>query len=244
MKQLVFGEFVEIYQNYSLAVRKYFEHMRSYLVLVSTPRTTYEWEAESKYWFTFDGLSNGSRVLGVSRGFHPPFKGEISELGNQFLLPENHEGVDLRRQGANGGGDWQQLPGVYLVLDGKCVFVGESDHCRSGQAAIFRHRQPDGAEILSVYTHLRDTNNIQLGKQYPFGYMVGNLDHPVGNENNFLHLSLAYGASWDIGLKYGPEIPLNAGTNWITRRYLDPLAYLASQQKSTPELFTPINSKI
>ncbi|MGW8252049.1 MAG: hypothetical protein ACWGO1_15520, partial [Anaerolineales bacterium] len=225
-----------------LAVEKYFEQVRSYLVLVSTPRTTYEWEAESKYWFTFDQLASSAALLGVSRDFQTPFKGEISAFGKQYLSPENHEGVDLSYSG--GVEDSRQLPLVYLVADALCVFTGASDHCRSGQAAIFRHRQPDGAEILSVYSHLRDTNNIQPGRKYPGGYRIGYLDHSDHNASDFLHWSLAYGASWDIGLKHGPDIPLNAGTNWITRRYLDPLTYLANQQKSYPEINLPINSKI
>lgn len=244
MKQLVFGQYFGVKNNYQLAVHKYFQLVRDYLVLVSTPRTAYEWEVESKYWFISDAITNEKDVLKASGDFHPPFRGEIYTQGSQFLQPENHEGVDLCNQWTNHGNLLSDISRVHLLSDGECLYIGESDHCRRGQAAIFRHRQLDGAEILSIYSHLQAINNIRAGVKYPSGYIIGSLDHPVNNDNNFLHLSLAYGASWDIGLKNGPEIPLNAGKNWITRRYLDPMAYMAGQQQRFPEINSPINSKI
>ncbi len=240
MKQLVFGQYNGADDNYQLAVQKYFQYLRDYLVLVSTPRTAYEWETESKYWFTYDAITNKKYVLKASREFLPPFSGELYPLGSQFLQPENHEGVDISDQyNLN-----SHNSSVHLISSGECLYIGESNHCRRGQAAIFRHRQLDGAEILSIYSHLQDTNNLQTGRMYPSGYMVGHLAHPNQPNDKFLHLSLAYGASWDIGLKNGPDIPLNAGRTWITRRYLDPIEYLAGQQKTIPEINNPTKSKI
>lgn len=244
MKRLVFGKFLDFSKNYQLAVQKYLEHVRSYLVLVSTPRTVYEWEVESKYWFTHELIATSKEFLNTTKAFHPPLIGEISAQRYLFLLPENHEGVDLCHQVINKGCAKTQSPDVYMIADGKCIFSGKSDHCCSGQSAIFRHRQQDGAEILSVYTHLKNTINIHLGMKYPTGYVVGQLGQQGNHEENFLHFSLAYGASWDIGLKHGPEIPLNAGTNWISNRYIEPLAYLADRYQRFPENITPIDSKI
>ena len=243
MKRLVFDQFINLDLDYQTAPRKYLGFVRDYLVLVSTPRTTYEWEAESKYWLTYDVIASRNQVLTASQEFHPPFQGEIPPQGSQFLLPENHEGVDLVFQQSNKSGLKPDASRVHLISNGQCLFIGESNQCRHGWAAIFRHRQTDGAEILSVYSHLRDINNVQVGGMYPTGYVVGSLDHPDKDENNFLHWSLAYGASWDIGLKYGPEVPLNAGKNWITRRYIEPMAYLASRQQRRRE-FIPIDPKL
>lgn len=239
MKKLVFGQLIPQSIDIKSVALEYFKLVRDYLVMVSTPRTCYEWEAESKFWLFHDNLQTSTKSIKIAHEFNPPFPWETIILGGDFLQPENHEGVDLHYQ----AGDWNapvfQPNVVHLIADGVCEFIGMSQRCRTGQAAIFRHRQPDGAEILSIYSHLIEPGSIQIGKSYPVGYRIGSLDHHAKNNASFLHFSIAYGASWELGLHRGPDIPLNAGTNWIKQRYLEPLDYLSKRVYHSPEILSP-----
>jgi len=154
--------------------------------------------------------------------------------GKFFLRPENHNGVDLfLRDERSTRATIQQR--ARLIAAGKCLFAGSSQHCQGGHAAIFRHRQADGAEVLSVYSHLKEPGDIRIGNIYPAGYWLGSLDEHSARQDSYLHFSVAYGASWDIGLNRGPDIPLNAGVSWIRQRYIEPLEYLAKHTHDVPE---------
>lgn len=235
MKGLVFGQFLSAEENSCLrAVRRYFKTVRSYLVLVGAPHVTYEWEAESKYWQMCEAIDPSTRSLTPVREYCHPLAWEDLVVGNFFLRPENHNGVDLfLRDERSTRATIQQR--ARLIAAGKCLFAGSSQHCQGGHAAIFRHRQADGAEVLSVYSHLKEPGDIRIGNIYPAGYWLGSLDEHSARQDFYLHFSVAYGASWDIGLNRGPDIPLNAGVSWIRQRYIEPLEYLAKHTHDVPE---------
>jgi len=235
MKRLVFGQFLSGGETDCLrAIQRYFKTLRSYLVLVGTPHVNYEWEAESKYWEMCDSLYPCATHLTTIREFCPPFAWEDMVPGNLFLHPENHNGVDIFLRNEQITRSAVQRS-ARLIAAGECLFVGRSHHCQGGHAAMFRHRQADGAEILSIYSHLKEPAAIKAGNTYPAGYWLGNLDEHVVHQDSYLHFSIAYGASWDIGLNRGPDIPLTAGTSWIRQRYIEPLDYLTKHTRRLPE---------
>ena len=121
---------------------------------------------------------------------------------------------------------------IYLAANGRCVYTGATHaHC-PGKTALFRHRQNDGAEVLTVYDHLSELSNIQTGEDYPAGSLVGAIQGERSYIDPYLHFAVAYGASWDTDLKVSPENPLNGGVNWIKNRYLEPNQYLGERMKS------------
>lgn len=235
MKGLVFGQYLSAEENSCLrAVQKYFRTLRSYLVLVGAPHVTYEWEAESKYWQVCDAIEPAEKPLMPVREYCPPIAWENLLVGNFFLCPENHNGVDLFLKDESLKPTMEQ-PSARLIANGQCLFTGNSQHCKTGHAAIFRHRQADGAEVLSVYSHLKEQWDLEVGKTYPAGYWLGSLEEHSAQLDSYLHFSIAYGASWDIGLNRGPDIPLNAGVSWIRQRYMEPLEYLAKHTRYLPD---------
>jgi hypothetical protein len=118
---------------------------------------------------------------------------------------------------------------VQLVADGTCLYLGESAGCHGGQTAMFRHRQPDGAEILTVYAHLAGLGNLRVGERYPLGTNIGAITATDCAQEDYLHFAVAYGATWDTDLSRRAAIPANAGTTWIENRYLNPVEYLRSR---------------
>ncbi|OGO12080.1 MAG: hypothetical protein A2Y53_09380 [Chloroflexi bacterium RBG_16_47_49] len=221
MCRLIFGQFLGDSQDPVRAVRRYFEFVRDYLLLVGTRRTVYEWEAIANYWSTYDRICLGRSKLNVADQFCWPISGQGLTNGYTFLNPNHHEGVDIYSPAAQST--------VYLVANGKCVFIGDHGGHSQGKLAMFRHRQPDGAEIVSIYCHLSDLGDIQIGNQYPIRCRLGRISRQVAYEDPFLHFAIAYGATWDADLKINHNLPLNAATGWIQDRYLNPNDYLRYQ---------------
>ncbi len=225
MKYLVFEQFVEDDYNLAKAVKRYFQFVRDYLVLVSLPAKVYEWETWSKYWFVFDRIS-GYRALNyeISEAYFP-IQSANTNLGNLFLDPENHEGIDIYL--ADDANRTVNLPGsAHLVTNGVCMFIGESRGFHHGKMAAFRHRKKDGAEVLTLYGHLQEIGNIKVGKTYPSGYRIGNVGQIGDGTHSFLHFSTAYGATWDLHLSRNPNVPLSADAKWIQRHFLHPEEFL------------------
>jgi hypothetical protein len=226
MKGLVFGDFIYEDQDFGAAVQRYFRFTHDYLLLVSTPQRTYEWEVASGFWHTYDRLgASGSAALIASK-FTLPVAGEIASQGKVFTDPHNHEGIDLYRQLAKLNSSSPLVQPVTLVADGICQFIGPSGGCSSGKIAIFQHRQVDGGEVLSVYAHLNEIGDLKVGNKYPLGYGVGAISSDSPRKDPFLHFAIAYGGTWKTDLSNHPRVPLNVGSSWITERYLDPIAYL------------------
>jgi murein DD-endopeptidase MepM/ murein hydrolase activator NlpD len=229
MKRLVFGQFMEQTEGVDQAICRYFEAVHKYLVYVGSRRRVFEWEAESKYWFVHDLLSNGERADKLTSEFCWPFGGGISTPGYTFLQPNNHEGVDLYSGLVNHLQKTTIEKTIQLIAAGKCVFLGRANGRCGGKIAIFRHRQSDGSEIATVYDHLEKFADIQVGQNYSPGQPIGVVENHAAHQNAFLHFSVAYGATWEMDLSRNPDKPLNAGESWIKERYLNPLEYLHKQ---------------
>jgi hypothetical protein len=226
IKQLVFGQFLGADSGPREAVRKYFRFVHEYLGLVSAHRHVYEWEAASKYWFVYDHLFDNETGLQATEAFQHPIMSEVSQDGQKFLIPTSHEGVDFYRRKEQGAVARSSATPVHLVGNGVCTFVGELKGCCLGKTAMFQHRQADGAQVLSVFSHLHELGDLQVGKRYPISYRVGEVASNEAHINPYLHFAVAYGATWDSDLSRDPNIPLNAGTTWIQQRYLHPVEFL------------------
>lgn len=225
MKYLVFGQFLGNGDTPQQAVQKYFKFVRDYLMLVGRPQQVYEWEALCGYWFVYEQVANfdPSLVLPRVETYTFPFKQASQDINTNFLIPDNHEGIDLHPVERTFRG---LLPDpVRLIAPGKCIYLGEETGLHLGKCAMFRHRQADGAEIVSVFGHLKEHADLSVGNayslDYPIGYLENHLHHPA-----FLHFAIAYGATWDLDLHNNPQIPLNAGSTWIQERYIEPGQYL------------------
>jgi hypothetical protein len=228
MVERVFCPFLSAGRNPEEAVRAYFKFVRDYLALTSPPKTVYEWESASGYWFVADRLPGQAAGPVAARELRLPLSGMISQKGFVFLDPHNHEGVDLYRDRAG-----QEPEPVLLSAGGVCLFAGRARGACGwgdpGLAAIFRHRQPDGAEFLTVSSHLSELGDLRAGNAYPAGYRLGATACEPYRPEGYLHYAVAYGATWDTDLRQRPTIPLNAGETWIRQRYMKPETFLAGQ---------------
>ena len=235
MQYLVFGQFFGQENNPQQAVQKYFKFIRDYLMLVGRPQQVYEWEALCSYWFVYDTIANHihSSSVPLAETFIPPLGGSTSQVGNKFLIPENHEGVDLQFDLNDNNINKLSLAPVQLIARGKCVYAGDCTGLHPGKLAMFRHRQPDGAEVVTVFGHLKEFGALKIGDFYPQGYPIGNIESHK-NHPAFLHFAIAYGATWDLDLHKNPNIPPNAGFTWIQERYLEPYKFLHGYNHLNP----------
>lgn len=225
MKYLVFGPFLEEGSLPERAVQRYFEFVRAYLVLVDLPVSVYAWEARSKFWFVMDQIVQAPLALPlISQGCFPIF-GETGHPGSCYLDPDNHEGLDIYPVGAENKLDWQQR-GAYLAVSGACVAVGENHGFHHGKMAVFRHRQPDGAELLTLYGHLQALAALEVGKVYAAGTRLGEVGSLADGSHAFVHFATAYGATWDVQLRQNPNVPLSADARWVQRHFLPPGEFL------------------
>lgn len=221
-KQLVFGQYLTPGESPEFAVRRYFKFVRDYLVLTTTPARVYRWEGDSHFWLFSDLLPGAPRNLPATSAYISPLIGQSSLAGGLYLRPESHEGIDLYQPADRLSRARQQ---VRLVADGQCLYAGKSRGEHGGQRAIFRHRQPDGAEFLTVYAHMMDLPDLQTGRLYPAAFPLGHTDASSHGHNPFLHFALGYGSAWESALNSHPEIPLNAGFSWVRQHFMDPLQY-------------------
>jgi hypothetical protein len=259
MKELVFGQFLNeghpsatlrtgIGEEASLlyrsaansgtrlldAVGRYFKFVRDYLVLVSRPARVYAWEKSSQYWMLLDQLpvedspAARRKVAGAS-SFGFPLDGKISLKGDVFLKPESHAGVDLFPEREQALRKLSGVSEVKLAADGVCLFAGKNMGGCAGKIVIFRHREQEGAEILTLYSHLSELTNLQIGAKYPKGHILGKIASPQVFMERFLHFAVAYGATWETYLSQNTDLPMNVKPEWIKERFLDPLAFLSAK---------------
>lgn len=236
MKRLVFGSFLDGSGDGWQAAARYFQFVHDYLVMTASQRRVYEWEARSQHWFLYDRLCGRDPGIGLASRFELPLSGSNYGESQYFLQPGNHEGTDLSPHRAESPTSPSR---VHLVAAGECLYLGETTCCRWGKTALFRHRQPDGAEVVSVYGHMTDLGELAVGQRYPAGYPLGELRSDATHRNRFLHFAVAYAATWRTDLHLRPTVPANAGPGWIQERYLHPMAYLAGRVDSRP-MKTPL----
>ena len=229
LRQLVFGEIYRQVHDKTAAVIQYFDYVRQYLLLTGAPSLVSDWEAISKYWFFWDQLNDNPERFPLVGEYCYPIAGETVVNGYDYLDPPNHDGVDIhypiRQRGFNTAGHAE----VYLIGSGRCLYKGEVQDCHHGRMAIFLHRQPDGAQFLSIYGHLSQFSDVAVGQDYPVGYRIGTVVNNGSDCGNFLHFAIASGAVWDETLSRHPTIPLNGGPYWIKQRYFHPLEFLAQR---------------
>ena len=228
LKELCFSQYLGEDGDPWRAVRVYFQFVRDYLLLTGRPNQVYEWEAESGYWALADQLPEHSHTpLPPAPHFHLPLPGAAPVVGATFLVPHNHAGVDLYLPASRAN----MLADVQLSAAGQCLYAGPLRSQHAGFQAFFRHRQSDGAEVLSHYANLARLSDLQPGALYPSGQVIGQLDSGSGRAF-VLHFAIAYGAAWETSLRSNPEIPLNASLTWIRERFLDPVAYLEAWEEN------------
>jgi hypothetical protein len=223
MNQLVFGNFLQGEFDTVLAIRKYFKYVYDYLLMISKPNMVYEWEGLSGYWYLSDLLDNRPGATAISRRFVTPMQGEFSSPGRLFTQPANHEGIDLHRDVAARQIHPAEEDQALLAAQGEYIAISEFKGCSGGgKMAIFRHRQLNGSQVLSIYGHLNRINDLKIGTQYPIHYPIGEFKQDLEHSDPFLHFAMAYGGTWDTDLKKRKAIPLNVGASWIRERYQNP----------------------
>lgn len=221
-QELVFGQYFEPGASRDIAYRRYFDFVRDYLVLTNTPARLYRWEGASHYWLLADQLPGAARRLPTAADYITPLSGQATLAGQVFLRPESHEGIDLYSPVKSGA---KLAHNVRLVAPGECLFADKARGSHGGQRAVFRHRQPDGAEFLTVYGHMAGLPELKTGLVYPAGYDLGLTDGGHNAHDPFLHFAMGYGAAWETALAHQPDVPLNAGYSWVRQHFMDPLAY-------------------
>jgi hypothetical protein len=237
MNSLVFGPFMEENSDgqdlYQAAVARYFMYIRDYMVLVSSPAYVYEWEALSQFWFVYDSVSGIATETETARIFCSPLPESGFERQGVFCDSENRGGIIMYLK------EDQTSPAestfVELMAAGTCVYIGPSKQWgKRKKVVIFRHRQCDGSEILSIYDNLDGLGDIGEGQSYPIGYNVGEIARTDLGYKDFLYFAIAYGATWDTVLSESLRTPLNAGPTWLRNHYLDPIKYLEVRSNLVP----------
>jgi len=235
MKELVFGQFVDKNEDRKGASKKYFDFIRNYLVLTATPKEVYQWEANSKYWFFYDHLYKKEKTL-IADTFQMPVQkveGKNIVYGNKFLNPEYHEGIDINLQATYKINEDLGTP-IGLVANGECIFAEKIPGSLGlGNTIMFKHRLPNGSEVITSYGHLDEIGEIiKVGKKYKIGQRIGTMGNTNGQLDSHLHFAVAYGATWDIHLSYKPYVPNSVNAAWISQRFINPLAFIEDRIKS------------
>jgi hypothetical protein len=231
LQHLVFGSFHQEEADPDQAIRNYFEFLRDYFILVSFPDQVYRWEALANYWIIWKNLASLARKkpLTTQQNFFDlmkmPLKEDISLKGNYFIHPENHAGIDLYLQENQNPSGNSQPVGVYLPALGECIYVGYEPSHR-GYKTAFRHYQPDGAAVITVYENLSKLAELKIGEIYPQGCKIGEFIRWSISGEGYLKFIIAYGATWDTLFKNSMALPSNVNKDWILRRFTDPMEYI------------------
>jgi len=225
MKELVFGQYLQESTTKTGAVVKYFKYVYEYLKLTGTPRTVYEWEKWSQYWHFMERLQGGGDCQYAVSHMIAPIGGDLREIGDRFLDPLPHEGIDLYPV------DTGDVP-VRMVGDGRCLYVGRSADPPVGTNLIFRHRLPSAAEVISIYGNMDHLQTLRVGEIYPQGTRIGSLD---GDDRwSHLHFAIGYGNTWDTLLRENRKVPGLADSQWIEEYFLNPEAVFPDLDTAHP----------
>ncbi|HJX59066.1 MAG TPA: peptidoglycan DD-metalloendopeptidase family protein [Patescibacteria group bacterium] len=234
-KELVFGPFERDGVDKKEAARRYFKFIRDYLVLTTWgyPVEVFDWEARSKYWEVYDAAFREGAPIPIADSFRMPIDGDI-RLGNTYLSPENHEGVDINT-GPQGVINSDLGTPIKAVANGECIYAEEIPGHGLGKTVIIRHRLPEGSEVISLYGHLNDIN-LRVGVITRKGQVIGTMGASGGQLDSHLHLAIAYGATWDTDMGHRPYAPSGVNATWIRNRYINPVEFIEqrSQEVNSP----------
>jgi hypothetical protein len=235
LQLLVFGSF-KFEKNRWIAVSEYFRFIRDYLVLVAYPDQIYTWEGKTNYWIVLHSIlaqisnQKQSRHLVFDR-MMLPLKEEFQIKRDSYLLPEQHTGVDIYVRENSSPFEQRSPVNVYLPASGECLYTGREAICKYGYVVIFKHVQPDGASVLTIFGNLQKLASLKIGQFYPMGWRIGAFERGSSIGEGCLHFAVAYGASWETVLRSSPVVSSLININWIQRRFLSPLDYIARWDK-------------
>lgn len=225
MKHLVFGGFLKSPDLAKGAVLSYFKYIRDYLVLTATPRQINQWDAWSKCLIVYEIIKEGRAIQSRAETYYSPLTNRFWQTGFRYLMPDNHEGIDIYPDIQYAATN-NQMQEIRLLSSGICIYLGRCNGLHDGLLAIFRHRLEDGSEIISSYGHLDEIAGIKIGSSYPGGSIIAKIGTPQTPPHGYLHFSLAYGPSWELYLNRNGSIPLNVGPTWIRNYFIDPAHFL------------------
>ena len=209
------------------AISNYLKYVREYLLLVDTPANVFRWEEYCKFWQVYDHLIPEEKPREIANDFNYPVKQVDFESRGYFLDQNNREGINFHRVRSS---DTQsdQFP-ICLVANGECLYASSSVFYPGKFIAIFKHRLPSSAEILSIYDNLNIATDLKLSNCYKKGQVIGKINSVHSYIPAHLHFAIAFGSTWDIHIKNNQSTPLNAGPTWMQARYLDPIKFLETQ---------------
>ncbi len=225
MRKAVFGEFLKNAGSVSQAVTSYFQFAHNLLTYVAEPVQVFEWESETGYGLLMDMLQSSAGGAPSSSRLILPLETHFYPRGDNYLSPEGHEGIDIYTNPHQS--DYRQVwpEKALLTAPGECLYAGKAIGCRYPLGAVFRHKQADGAEFVSIYGHLRELGSLSKGGVFPAGYPVGLVYGSGKADDGYLHYALAYYATWKIDLRGLIDPPASPHSAWIRSRYFSPYDY-------------------
>ena len=230
--KLVFGEFISNNQDPWLGVMRYFKFIRDYQVAVDYPDQVYLWEAKVNYWNFYEKLAQ--KTLYHTKIIHPfeqfliPIKQQVISKKETFLSPPDQEGVDLYLAVNDDVYNPMRKIDVLLPADGECMCAGYK--LGYGYFAFFKHIQKNGAAIISIFSNLDTIKTLKNGFIYNVGYQIGKISAGSVMGEGYLHMAIAYGATWETVLQNRKNNPPGVTSEWIKRRYIDPVEYFLNWQ--------------
>lgn len=231
LMELVFSSFKQSNRINWVSVLDYFSFLRNFFVLVGYPDQLYHWEAKVNFW-TMQQVYQRKAGVSLQAQLRPftkmrlPLGERVAIKKDGFLKPAHHEGVDLFLADTVDAFSTTDLVDVNLVTEGECLFTGYGSVCANGYLAIFRHLQEDGAEILTLYSHMHTLQDIRVGEFYRQGHRIGTIQATGPLGEGFLHFAVGYGATWETVLRNIRYIPVEVQPEWILRRYISPMEVL------------------
>jgi hypothetical protein len=169
--------------------------------------------------------------------------GDAVQSGNYYYLKDEeviaanrlvHPGRDMALDGKTGEViEFQDLPEVYAVADGKVVAVG-SDSDGYGEHIIIYHRYLEGGKemrIWSAYAHLhKDSIRVKVGQIIKGGDWIARYDH-TGNYGGVAHLH------FELRKQFAPGYCVTSSD--IDKNYYNPETFI-SQHTDVPESITAL----
>jgi len=227
LKDLVFGAFTSGGVDPWSGILRYFKFIRDYQVIVDYPDQVYKWEGKVNYWNFYQNLTTHqwlkNNYLPPFNHFSNPINGKAALKKDTFLSPPEHEGVDLFLAKNTNIYNPEKKIQIVLPAPGECLQI--IYEAWNGYTLYFKHIQKNGAAIVSMFANLVNIASLKEGMIYEAGHSIGTISAGGVLGEGYLHLAIAYSATWETILRYKGKNPLNVTSDWIKRRYIDPYYY-------------------